>query len=296
MGTLVELTLEGADEAALHVAAGEAYAEMARLSAMMSHYEPSSTVSEISRAAGARPVRVAPELMEVLRLAQHVSRGTRGAFDITIGALTGWRFRADDPAMPAPAQIEEQRALVDYRRLVLDEHAGTAFLERRGMRLDPGGVAKLYILRAGLRKLEGRCRRALLNGGGDVAAWSERGAPEWHVGIRDPRAPEKILGSVNLGRGFVASSGDYERAFVRDGVRYHHILDPRTGRPSRGARGVTLISERLEDVDGFGVAIMILGVDEAERLSRERPGLDALVVGPGGAIWLSPGMKTRLRR
>ena len=296
MGTAVQISAEGPDEAALHAAAGEAFAEMARLSAIMSHYEPSSVVSEINRAAGAHPVRVPVELMQVLRLAKEVSERTHGAFDVTIGALSGWRFRPDDPAMPSPAQIDTQRALVDYRRLVLDERAGTAFLERPGMRLDLGGIAKLYILRAGLRRLEGRCERALVNGGGDVAAWSAPGARAWRVGVRDPRAPEKLLGALELARGFVASSGDYERYFVRDGVRYHHILDPRTGRPAHGAHGVTLVAERLEDVDGYGVAIMIEGVAEAERLVRERPGLDALVAGEDGSLWMSPGMRAKIKR
>ncbi len=295
MGTLVELAAEGPDEPAMRAAAGRAFAEMARLSAMMSHYEPSSVVSEINRAAGLHAVAVPRELMDVLRLAQQASRRSDGAFDVTIGALRGWRFRADDPALPSDAQIERQRALVGYRRLVLDERAATAFLQTPGMRIDLGGIAKIYILRAGLRLLEGRCERILLNGGGDVAAWSAPGAPPWRIGIRDPRAPEKLLGTVHLSRGFVASSGDYERYFIRDGVRYHHILDPRTGRPARAARGVTLVSERLEDVDGYGVAIMILGVAAAERLVRERPGLDALVVASDGAVWLSPGMKARLR-
>ncbi len=296
MGTAVQVVAEGRDEAALRAAAGEAFAEMARLSTMMSHYEPASLVSEIGRAAGVRPVAVPHELMQVLRMAQAVSRETRGAFDATIGALSGWRFRADDPAMPSAAGIDAQRRLVDYRRLVLDEQAGSAFLERPGMRLDLGGIAKLYILRAGLRRLEGRGERALVNGGGDVAAWSAPGAPPWRVGVRDPRAPAQLLGALALRRGFVASSGDYERSFVRDGVRYHHILDPRTGRPARGAHGATLVAERLEDVDGYGVAIMIGGVAQAERLVRAHPGLDALVVADDGSLWLSPGMRARLER
>jgi FAD:protein FMN transferase len=296
MGTAVQLSVEGDDEAALRAAAGEAFAEMARLSAMMSHYEAGSVVSELGRAAGVRPVAVPPELMQVLRMAQSVSRETRGAFDATIGALSGWRFRADEPAMPSPAQIDAQRRLVDYRRLALDEQAGSAFLERPGMRLDLGGIAKLYILRAGLRRVAGRAERALVNGGGDVAAWSAPGAPAWRVAVRDPRLPERILGVIALNRGFVASSGDYERSFVRDGVRYHHILDPRTGRPARGAHGATLVAERLEDVDGYGVAIMIEGVALAERLVREHRGLDALVAAEDGSLWLSPGMRARLER
>ena len=294
MGTAVQISVEGRDEAQLRAATGAAFAEMARLSAMMSHYESSSVVSEIGRGAGRKPVAVPPELMAVLRRAQAVSRDTRGAFDATIGALSGWRFRPDDARLPPPAEIERERRLVDYRRLVLDERKGTAFLERPGMRLDLGGIAKIYILEAGLRRLRGAGERALVNGGGDVAAWSAAGAAPWRVGIRDPRTPDALLGAVELADGFVVSSGDYERYFVRDGVRYSHILDPRTGRPANGPRGVTLVSARMEDVAGYGVAIMVLGLDEAKRLVRERHGLDALVADRDGGLWMSPGMRERL--
>lgn len=294
MGTAVQVSAEGRDEARLRAAVGAAFAEMARLSAMMSHYDPSSVVSEIGRAAGRHPVGVPRELLEVLRSAQAVSRDTHGAFDATIGALS-WRYRPDDPHLPSATETERERALVDYRRLVLDERKETVFLERAGMRLDLGGIAKLYILQAGLRSLESVSERALVNGGGDVAAWSAPGATPWRVGIRDPRAPDTLLGSLPLARGFVVSSGDYERRFERAGVRYSHILDPRTGRPARGPRGVTLASPRLEDVAGYGVAIMVLGVEEAKRLVRERPQLDALVAGREGGLWMSPGMRERLQ-
>jgi len=295
MGTAVEIAAEGADEARLRAAAGAAFAEMGRLSDMMSHYDPSSVVSEINRAAGARPVRVPPELMEVLRMARSVSSRSQGAFDVTVGSLRGWRFRADDPAMPGAAEIAAQLPLVNYRELVLDARAATAFLRKPGMRIDLGGIAKLYILRAGVEALARGAERALVNGGGDVAAWTAPGARPWRVGVRDPRAPDKLLGVVEVSRGFVASSGDYERFFERDGVRYHHILDPRTGRPSRGARGVTLVAERLEDLDGLGVVIMVLGQKEAERLAAATPALDIMVVDGEGRLWLSAGMRRRLK-
>jgi thiamine biosynthesis lipoprotein len=262
---------------------------------MMSHYDPRSVVSEINRAAGERPVRVPPELMEVLRMARSVSSRSQGAFDVTVGSLRGWRFRADDPAMPAPAEIAAQLPLVNYRQLVLDLRASTAFLRRPGMRIDLGGIAKLYILRAGLQTLARGAERALVNGGGDVAAWTAEGARPWRVGVRDPRAPDKLLGVLEVARGFVASSGDYERYFERGGVRYHHILDPRTGRPSRGARGVTLVGERLEDVNGLGVVIMVLGQKEAERLVAGTRGLDIMLVDDAARLWLSPGMRHRLK-
>jgi thiamine biosynthesis lipoprotein len=293
MGTAVEIVAEGAEEARLRRTVDAAYREMQRLSDMMNHYDPASAVSRINDAAGVRAVAAPPELMQVLAMARAVSARTGGAFDVTVASLRGWRFRADDPRMPSAGEIARQLPLVNWQDLVLDERAGTAFLRRRGMRIDLGGIAKLYILEAGARVLErGGAARALLNGGGDVVARSD-GAP-WRVGVRDPRAPEKLLGVLELRRGIVASSGDYERYFERGGRRYHHILDPRTGYPAAGPRGVTLVGARLEDVNGLGVAIMVLGKDAGARLVGATPGLEALIADRDGALWLSDGMRRRL--
>lgn len=291
MGTVVEIAAEGADEAALRAASATAWREMARLSDMMNHYDPSSAVSAVSDAAGLRAVAVPRELAEVLAMAQAVSERTQGAFDVTIGALTGWRFRPGEARMPSAAEVAAQRARVNYRRLALDAAAGTAFLADPGMRLDLGGIAKVYILHAGLRALESRgVARAMVNGGGDVLAYGGG----WRVGVRDPRAPQTLIGVLVLDRGAVLSSGDYERHFEREGRRYHHILDPRTGYPAQGPRGVTLLSEDYVAINGLTVAIMVLGKDAGVRLVAETPGVEGLIVDRDGAVWMSPGFRARL--
>jgi thiamine biosynthesis lipoprotein len=295
MGTVVHAAVDGPDETALRGALERAFGEMRRLSDMMNHYDPASVVSAINDAAGLRPVAAPPELMQVLAMARHMSQRSQGAFDVTVASVRGWRFRQDDPRMPEPAEVARQLPLVDWKKLALDAKAGTAQLRKAGMRIDLGGIAKLYILAAGMRVLErSGAARALLNGGGDVVATGNAQSAAWRVGVRDPRAPERLLGVVELRRGFVASSGDYERYFERNGRRYHHILDPRTGYPAQGPRGVTLVAERLEAVNGLGVAIMVLGKLEGVRLVEETPGLDALIVDRDGSVWLSKGMRSRI--
>jgi len=296
MGTVVEISAEGADATAARDAIEAAYREMGRLSDMMNHYDPASVVSAINDAAGARAVRVPPELMEVLAMARRVSERSAGAFDVTVGSLRGWRFRSGDTRLPAPEEIAAQLPRVGYRKLRLDRAAGTAFLAERGMRIDLGGIAKVYILHSGLRALERRgVARAMVNGGGDVLASGSPGARPWRIGVRDPRAPQQLIGVLEIERGFVVSSGDYERYFVKDGVRYHHILDPRTGYPSAGPRGVTLVAQDMEAVNGLSVAIMVLGRDRGMRLVTATPGLDALIVDRDGSLWMSPGFAARLR-
>lgn len=288
MGTAVELIAEGSDERTLRAASEEAFREMQRLSQMMNHYDPASVVSAINAAAGARPVALPPELAEVLAQARRVSERTAGAFDVTIGGLRGWRFRPGEERVPDPAEIAAQLAKVDYRKL--ESGRASAFLSEKGMKVDLGGIAKLYILEAGRRVLEARgVPRALINGGGDVVAHSD-GAP-WRVGVRDPRAPEQLLGVVEIKNGCVAASGDYERFFVRDGRRFHHILDPRTGYPAEGARGVTLVGPSAEAVNGVGPAIMVLGTQAGQKLIAATPGVEGLIVGRDGKLWTSRGLR-----
>jgi thiamine biosynthesis lipoprotein len=296
MGTLVEVALEPGPggEAAAHRAIDAAYREMQRLSDMMNHYDPASVVSAINDAAGLRAVPCPPELIAVLSMAQALSARSDGAFDVTVASIRGWRFRADDPRMPSPAAIAAQLPLVGWHKLRLDARARTAFLTERGMRIDLGGIAKLYIVHAGIAVLRSHgIARAMVNGGGDVEVVGGDAARPWRIGVRDPRAPEALLGVLALGRGFVVTSGDYERAFVRDGRRYHHILDPRTGYPARGPRGVTLTGERLEDVNGLGVAIMVRGKPDGVRWLTDNPRIEGLIVDADGSVWMTPGFRAR---
>jgi len=296
MGTVVEVALEPAagGEAAAHRAIDAAYREMQRLSDMMNHYDPASVVSAINDAAGLRAVPVPPELMAVLAMAQAMSARSDGAFDITVASIRGWRFRADDQRMPSPSEVAAQLPLVDWRKLRLEPRARTAFLAQRGMRIDLGGIAKLAIVHAGIEVLRRHgIARAMVNGGGDVEVVGGDAGRPWRIGVRDPRAPEALLGVLALEHGFVVSSGDYERAFLRDGRRYHHILDPRTGYPARGPRGVTLTGERLEDVNGLGVAIMVRGKLQGMRWLSENDAVEGLIVDADGSVWMAPGFRAR---
>ncbi len=294
MDTQVDVAVRGASAVQLRAATEAAFARMAALSVVMSHYAATSQVAAIGLASGLMPVPVAPELMQVLRMAQEMSRRSGGAFDATIGSLGRWQFDPRDPRMPDPAALRARLGAVDFRELLLDDRAGTAYLRRRGMQLDLGGIAKLPILQAGLQALRAHgVRTALVNGGGDVVAMSERSARPWRVGIRDPRAPQRLLATLEVREGFVASSGDYERFFVRDGRRWHHVLDPRTGEPTRGPHGVTLVGHELQAVNGLGAAAMVLGMREGRALVERTRGVEGLIVGADGELWASPALRER---
>ena len=298
MGTRIDIAAEGADAKQLRDGVDHAWREMDRLAAMMTRYDPASTVSAINRAAGVHAVAVDDALMAVLQSAQSLAAQTQGAFDVTVGALKAWHFDTGQSTLPAASDIEAQRRLVGYRGLLLDERAGTARLAQHGMALDLGGVAKLPILEAGMDMLQRHgIDNAMLNGGGDVLVRGRlRGRP-WRVGLRDPRAPEKILGVLALeGQAIVASSGDYERFFMVDGQRQHHILDPATGRPTHAAHGVSLLARNAASVNGVGTALMVLGMTQGQTLLRQRPEVQALVAGRDQSVWQSAGMATALQK
>ncbi len=295
MGTVVEMTVEGTDAARLTQAMDDAYREMARLSDMMNHYNPDSAVSAINNVAGKGAIAAPTELREVLAMARAVSQRTDGAFDITVGSLKGWRFNPADPRMPAAADIARQQPLIDFRDVLVNDEKATVQLRRAGQRIDLGGIAKLYILRAGMNVLAARgIGRALINGGGDVVARGTAQDKPWRVGIRDPRKPEALLGWLEVTQGYVVSSGDYERYFIKDGKRYHHILDPRTGYPAEGPRHVTLVSENIEQVNGVATAIMVLGAAPGRLLIERTKDLEGLIVDRDGGVWMSPGLEKRL--
>ncbi len=291
MGTQLGIVAQGVHPAETGFAIDAAFSEMARLERLMSRYREDSQVSELQRAAGRHPVDVAPEVMAVLQRAQQIAALSGGAFDITIGAYADWDFNPASAALPSARQLESQRALVDYRDVELDAAGQRAYLRRAGMRVDLGGIAKLPILQAGLRVLQQHgIANAMIDGGGDVLTLGVLQGRPWRVGVRDPQHPETLLGTLELNAGVVASSGDYERYFIREGRRYHHVLNPRTGYPADGLHGVTLLSRGAADLNGLGAAMMVMGADQSRSLLAGQHAVEGLTVDARGNLWLSAGM------
>jgi thiamine biosynthesis lipoprotein len=258
MGTVVDITVADAGGHGLHALVDQAFDDMRRLERLMSRFDAGSLVSRINREAGRASVAIPPELMAVLRYARQRSQLTGGAFDPALGQLTA---QAD----PGAARIEAARrreylAHAGNRTLELDTGRSSARLTDPLARLDLGGVAKLPILAAGLHRLEQACvSGCLINGGGDVLATARADGQPWRIGIRDACDPDRLLGVVALQAGVVASSGDYERFAMIDGQRVHHIIDPKSGQPTTGLHGVTMVAERPEQVNALGPAAMVAG-------------------------------------
>lgn len=282
MGTRIEVVAQGAQAA---LAVSRALAEMARLEGLMSRYRSDSDIAALQAAAGQRPVSVAPETMAVLQTAQALSRQSSGRFDITVGAY-GWSFEPGRPRLPEARELQQQSTRVGHRRVQLDPLAGQAMLLQAGMKLDLGGVAKLPILSAGMQVLrQHSLEGAMINGGGDVLVTGHLQGRDWRIGLRNPVKPEQLLGTVSLSEGVVASSGDYERCFAYKGTRYHHMLDPRTGWPVQGVRGVAMMADEIGPLNGRGAMAMLLGAPAARQMLGSLPGVHSLLVDAQGQLW-----------
>ena len=298
MGSELRLTAWTTDEPAAVAGFDAVFAEFERLEALMSVWRPGSDILRLNAAAGDHPIPVSPEVVEVLGVARQVSEWTDGTFDVTFGALSDlWKFDHDqDNTIPDPAIVRERLPLVDYRALEVDARAGTAFLRRKGMRAHLGGIGKGYAVDRAVAMLRSRgLRDFMIQAGGDLyVAGLKEGRP-WRLGIRDPRGPAgKSFALLDLSDGTFSTSGDYERFFLKDGRRYHHILDLKRGEPARGCRSVTLVTDRAVLADALAKGVFILGPEAGMALIEKLPGVEGVIVSATNEVRVSSGLRDKL--
>jgi FAD:protein FMN transferase len=299
MGTLVSVSVFTDDDEGAARAIDNALDEIVRLERMMTTWRDDSEVSRINAAAGVRPVAVSPETFEVLTTAQQASRWSDGAFDVTFYALRGlWKFDEDlEPRVPDPAEVARRLPRIGWRKLKLDADRRTAFLSERGMAINLGGIAKGYAV----DKMANILRRAgfgdaLVQAGGDLLCAGSKGGKPWSAGIRDPRGGAKdVFATIRLEDHAFSTAGDYERYFMLDGKRYHHILDPRTGKPADASRSVTVYAKTALLADALDDAIFIMGWKRGFAMIEQIPDVGAVVVDRDGTIHKSVRVEDRVQ-
>ena len=298
MGSEVHLTAWTAAEPTAVAAFEAVFDEFDRLDALMSVWKDGSEIERLNRSAGQSAVPVSVEVREVLRMARQVSEWTDGKFDVTFGALSGlWKFDHDlDGNIPPRADVVAKLPFIDYRKLEVNEQAGTAFLAQKGMRAHLGGIGKGYAVERGAAILRGRgLNDFMIQSGGDLYVAGRRGERAWRAGIQDPRGPaESSFATMDLTDTAFSTSGDYERSFMKDGRRYHHILDPDVGEPAQGSRSVTIVATRAMLADGLSTGVFILGPEKGMALIERLPGVEGVIVTSRNNVMVSSGLAGRL--
>lgn len=273
----------------------EIFDEMRRLEQLLSYTDVTSDVTKINRAAGRSPVQVSPETAAVIQKALDYAGLSEGAFDPTVAPLLEiWGFQGDHYRVPTSAEIETAVSLIGYTLLEADTAAGEILLPRPGMALDLGGIAKGYIVDRGLDLLSrAGIGHALINAGGDIGILGPKpDGSAWRIGVKHPRRESDLIAVISWSqKGAVVTSGDYERFFEEDGVRYHHILDPRTGCPARTLLSVTVVAPTAVEADALSTALFVLGPQRGLALVESLPGVEALLVTPQFELLISSGLQ-----
>ncbi len=298
MDTLVTLTVVSDSGERADRAMENAFATIEGFSNRINFFSDASELSAINRSAGVREVKVSPDTLGVVERAIYISEISGGAFDPTVGTETRmWDFHKR--IRPSDADIQKNLSLVNFRDIVVNRNESTVFLRRKGMMMDLGGIAKGYAADLALASLRrAGIRAGIVAAAGDIRAFGMKpdGSP-WNIGIQNPRQKgesDELMAVMKLTDKAVSTSGDYQRYFIENGRRYHHILDPKTGYPADLCRSVTVISGSGIFADGFSTAVFVLGPEKGMKLAGEH-GVDAVIVDSEGQIHTTPGLRGILR-
>lgn len=294
MGTYVTLKVYSPQAAVIE----KTVERLREIENLMSANLPESEVGLINGAAGKSAVKISSDTFNVIETALYYSQLTNGAFDPTIGPLVNlWGIGTDKARIPSNKEIERSLRLVDYRTVILDKEQQSVKLPYAGQALDLGGIAKGYAADEAKRILKANgITSAIVNIGGNIMTLGTRpdGNP-WRIGVQDPLGPRNsYIGIIQLIDETAVTSGNYERYFEIGGKRYHHILNPFTGYPSRsGLLSATIITKRSIAADALSTAVYVLGLDRGMELVESLPGIEAIFVTDDFKIYLTKGIIQR---
>jgi FAD:protein FMN transferase len=304
MGTrlnFVAFTTSKLDEAGTRAAIDRAVAEIRRIEALMTTWRDDSEISRVNQSAGKMPVKVSAETARVIDESLWIGEKSGGVFDITFEVMHGlWRFDQDaDPRLPRAEEVAARRKLIDYRHIVRDEKEGTVFLDKAEIKISLGGIAKGFAIdRAAASLIAEGVEDFLAQAGGDLLAHGKKadGMP-WIAGVRDPRgAVGAYFAEMPVVDHAFSTAGDYERSFIVDGRRYHHIIDPRTGYPATASRSVTIWAKDALTADALDDAVFILGPKRGLELVESIDDAGAIIVDADNRVWISRRLEGKVRR
>ena len=297
MGTVVKITAVARNESLAQAAATAGFSEIHRLEELLSTWIPTSELSRVNASASGMPISVSPETMTVVIGALQVAEMTGGGFNIAIGPVVdAWNVN-EGRRVPTESELEDLRSLVDLKSVHADVQKQTIYLEKTGMRIDVGGIGKGYAAdQAVMAMKKAGAVAGVVALSGDIKTFGRLpGGRKFPVGIQHPRKEGEVLAFIDLEDEAISTAGDYERFFERDGVRYHHILDPKTLQPARSCQSVTVVAREGIWADGLDTGIFVMGPERGMELVEQLPDIEAIIVDANGRLLVSSGLKQRIR-
>lgn len=297
MGTLVSITVVAPSQEIGRSSIEAGFREIKRLEQMLSTWIQTSELSQVNAAAGQRPVVVGPETLDLIVRSLEMAGLTEGGFNIAVGpAVEAWSV-TDRQRVPSHAELQSLKPLVDWTTIQIDRQARTIYLPKPGMRIDVGGIGKGYAADRAVDVMkQAGARGGVVALSGDIKTFGDLpGMQGFPVGIRHPRQEDAMAAMVDLKNEAISTAGDYERYFERDGIRYHHILDPRSLEPARKCQSVTVIAAEGTVADGLDTGIFVLGPERGMALVERLPDVEAVIIDDQGEMTVSSGLRSRLR-
>ncbi len=293
MGTRFEITVVAPNEEIGYLDIDEAVSEIERIEKIISSWDEASETSRINKNAGVQPVKVSPELYGLIERSIKISEITDGAFDISYASMDKiWRFDGTMDSIPSETEIKNSIAKIGYQKIILDPSQQTVFLKERGMRISFGAIGKGYAADRAKELLSSKgVKGGIINASGDLTTWGTKVTGEkWLVGIANPLSKEKVFSWLPIVESSVATSGNYEKFIMFKGIKYSHIIDPRTGYPTTGINSVSIFAKQAELCDALATAVFIMGKDSGIHLINQIDGVEAVVVDSDNKIHKSSGI------
>lgn len=294
MGNHFEISVVSTAEAWAYEMIDKAVAEISRIEKLLTTYAPDSDTNRINEQAGMAPVKVSEETYALVERSLRISAITQGAFDISYGSVDKslWNFNQEMTELPDPAIARQMVRLINYRNILLNPETGTVFLREKGMRIGFGGIGKGYAAEMAKRLLkQSGVESGIVNASGDLTAWGYQpdGNP-WTIGIVNPNFAGKIFSYMNVTDVAVATSGNYEKFVMINGVKYSHTINPKTGLPVTGIKSVTIISPNAEIADAMATPVCIMGIRAGLDMINQIKNMEAIVIDDNDVIYTTKNL------
>ncbi|MEZ4779027.1 MAG: FAD:protein FMN transferase [Flavobacteriaceae bacterium] len=294
MGSRFDITVVAKDSLEANDYINLAVTEITRIEKLISSWDPNSETSQINTNAGIKPVVVDKELFDLIERAKKISKLTQGAFDISFASMDKiWKFDGTMSAMPTEEEIKASVSRVGYENIILDATNHTAFLKLPGMKIGFGAIGKGYAAdKAKALLIKRGVLGGIINASGDLTTWgTQYNGSDWMVAITNPLNKDHVFSWLPIVDSAVVTSGNYEKYVEFNGIRYTHIIDPRTGYPSSGILSVSVFTKNAELADALSTSVFVMGVATGLDFINQLNGVECIIVDSNNTIHTSKNIQ-----
>ena len=291
MGTAIHIELWHTDKSIAGKNIQHVFDEMWRIDSLMSPYKKNSEITLINNNATKHPVKISAELFDLIQKSLNISKLSNGAFDITFASV-GYMYDYRKKQKPSKEEISKRFKSINYKNIRLNQIKQTIYFTQKNTQIDLGGIAKGHAVDNAIMLLQKHgIKQAMISAGGDTRIIGDKHGRPWYVGIRHPRNKNESAVVLPLSQTAISTSGDYERYFIKDNIRHHHIINPSTGDSARELRSVSILTKDSTTADALSTTVFILGLNKGMKLIAGLPNTEAIIIDNNGQMHYSTGLK-----